>query len=208
MKCDALEVDTLQQETKNLELERKDDASDPTLTPEKTESESDTSGVTDRDEEIASDLDVLAHEEASELERLEREWNAADGWEANVEHGRAFVDRFGDDASRRVLDAYGLGDHAALVRIASAAGRHITNLEREIAELKGEEPAVPAADGNPAALSDAKRQELEDEHRELRRRGDYWAHGATRRRVQEIMVALHGTQPIHTSLSGAVKPVQ
>lgn len=130
------------------------------------------------------------------METLVSEWSNGTDWQENLAHGRSFVERFGDDAARQLLNDYGLGDHAAIIRAAAKAGRHIADLEREIAELRGEAPLRAQGNGAPAVLSDARRRELEEEHRKLRGAKDYWADGLKHRRVRDIMEALYGTKPI------------
>lgn len=145
---------------------------------------------------VPDPADPAADEDAREMERLMREWPTGEAWRENLAHGRDFVDRFGDDAARAVLDEHGLGDHAAVIRLAARAGRHIADLERELAELKGEAPLRQPPGRGPAPLSDARRRELEDEHRRLRTGDDYWSGGHARARAREIMETLHGTMPI------------
>lgn len=145
---------------------------------------------------VSTDADDFDRAAAREMELLVHEWSGGGDWRENLAHGRAFVERFGDDATRALLDGLGLGDHAAIVRVAARAGRHIADLERRVAELTGEAPLRPGSDGKPAALSEARRRELEEEHRRLRAGRNYWTDAGARRRVREIMEALHGTAPI------------
>ena len=157
---------------------------------------SDTNGGQSPTSESDAAFEQMTQDDAREMDALVREWSGGEDWEENLEHGRAFAQRFGDDAARRLLNDYGLGDHAAIIRAAAKAGRHIANLEREIAELRGETPIAAQSNGSPAPLSDARRGQLDAEHRELRASKDYWTNAQTRQRVRDIMEALHGTRPI------------